>query len=162
MRTATVIKMLQMLFTKYAAKEILDACAARGWKITQGLFQKSLNILWKLSHSNNSWLDLLIFLRQCCAGDSLLGSLPMGRGDVPNQARCLLEGCSLAPPLQKLREKGFIPFVGGQRKWAGCAIPDLHFILGFPSTTGPYLTFFWAKFTICNRDCDSGVRRSWN
>lgn len=29
MRTATVIKMLQMLFTKYAAKEILDACAAR-------------------------------------------------------------------------------------------------------------------------------------
>lgn len=29
MRTATVIKMLQMLFTKYAAQEILDSCAAR-------------------------------------------------------------------------------------------------------------------------------------
>lgn len=29
MRTATVIKMLQMLFTKYSAKEILDSCTAR-------------------------------------------------------------------------------------------------------------------------------------
>lgn len=28
MRTATVIKMLQMLFTKYLAKKILDPCTA--------------------------------------------------------------------------------------------------------------------------------------
>lgn len=29
MRTATVIKMLQMLFTKYSAKEILDPCTVK-------------------------------------------------------------------------------------------------------------------------------------
>jgi len=45
MRTATVIKMLQMLFTKYSAKEILDSHAAKECKITQDLFKKSLNIL---------------------------------------------------------------------------------------------------------------------
>lgn len=38
MRTATVIKMLQMLFTKYSAKEILDPCTVKEWKIIQDLF----------------------------------------------------------------------------------------------------------------------------
>lgn len=38
MRTATVIKMLQMLFTKYAAQEIPGSRTEREQKITQGLF----------------------------------------------------------------------------------------------------------------------------
>lgn len=56
MRIATVIKMLQMLFTKYLAKKILDPCTATEWKITQELLWKSLHSLWKPSHSSNSWL----------------------------------------------------------------------------------------------------------
>lgn len=38
MRTATVIKMLQMLFTKYSAKEIRDSCTAVRAKNNTGSF----------------------------------------------------------------------------------------------------------------------------
>lgn len=78
MRTATVIKMLQMLFTKYAAKEILDACAAKEWKNSTGSLLKEPQYFLKTVSLQQFLTEPVKFSQ---LSDSVLGSLPMGCGD---------------------------------------------------------------------------------
>lgn len=61
MRTATVIKMLQMLFTKYAAQEIPGSYTERAKNYTRPLLKESLELRWEEA----SFTFAFLFIRFC-------------------------------------------------------------------------------------------------